>query len=143
MLFNFLKSVRLTKDKDYWFLKGESLIKSHNQGMEDYIAKYKEAIRCYTKALSLDPDFVDCWNAKGCVFYFLTKYEEAIKCFNKAINIDINNLDGWSNKGLTMYKLKNYREAIKCYDRVIEIDPAYPNAAHNREKIFKIMEEEG
>jgi tetratricopeptide (TPR) repeat protein len=129
----------ISRDKHYWYNRGEKTLASLKAGNMPYDEIYEEAIRCYMKALSLDPFFVDAWNARGYVLYILGMYKKAIICFNKAIEISPENLDGWSNKGLTLYKMGKYREAIKCYDRVINIDYNFPNARHNREKILEIL----
>ncbi len=44
------------------------------------------------KAISIDPLFVDAWNARGYVLYILGMYKKAIICFNKAIEICPENL---------------------------------------------------
>ncbi len=129
----------IKRDKYYWYNRGEKLLASLNACNMSYDEIYAEAIRCYMKAISLDPLFVDAWNARGYVLYILGMYKKAIICFNKAIEISPENLDGWSNRGLTLYKTGNYKEAIKCYDKVIDMEPDFPNARHNREKIFEIL----
>lgn len=128
MLQNFFKYSGLVRDEKYWFELGEKAVASID---------YNEALRCYCKALSLDPSFIDGWNARGYVLYLLFKYDEAIKCFDKALEICDENPEALSNKGLTLYKIGEYEKSIACYDRVIKNNPDYPNAWNNREKIEK------
>jgi tetratricopeptide (TPR) repeat protein len=130
MLQNFLKYSGFIKDKTYWYNLGEEAVSSIN---------YNEAMKCYIKALSLDPSFVDGWNARGYVLFLLFKYEEAIRCFDKALEICENNIDALSNKGLTLYKIAEYEQAIEYYDKVLQLKPDYPNAWNNREKIAKFL----
>ncbi|MEQ8186900.1 MAG: tetratricopeptide repeat protein [Candidatus Eremiobacterota bacterium] len=131
MLFN--------RDKHYWYNRGENLIASLNPCNMPFNEIYMEAIRCYMKAISLDPFFVNAWNARGYVLYILGMYKKAITCFNKAVETSPENLDGWSNKGLTLYKMGKYKEAIKCYDKVLTVEPDFPNARHNRETISEML----
>lgn len=47
--------------------------------------KYKEAIKCFDKALLFEPEYINAWNNKGYTLGRLRKYEEAIECFDKAL----------------------------------------------------------
>ncbi|MEQ8189956.1 MAG: tetratricopeptide repeat protein [Candidatus Eremiobacterota bacterium] len=103
-----------TNDFDAWNNKGNALYK---------LKKYEEAIKCYDKALEIDPDYAYAWFNKGNALNRLEKDEEAIKCYDKALEIDPNNANAWFCKGLALKDLKKYEEAIKCYDKVLELDP--------------------
>jgi len=85
--------------------------------------EYKEAIKCYNKALKIDPKFSRAWYNKGSAFHDLEKYKEAIKCYDKAIEINPEYAAAWNNKGVALEKQEKYKEAIKCYDKAIEINP--------------------
>ena len=47
--------------------------------------KLEEALKCYNKALELDPKNVGAWNNKGKVLANLGKHEEAIECYNLSL----------------------------------------------------------
>jgi tetratricopeptide (TPR) repeat protein len=57
----------------------------------DKEGKYEEAIKCYNKALDLDPKCNGFWHNKGLTLYNLKKYEEAVKCFDKALELEPKN----------------------------------------------------
>jgi predicted amidohydrolase len=106
-----------------WFRKGVAL---------GELGKYEEAIKCYDKAIEIEPNYEDAWYNKGVALGELGKYEEAIKCYDKAIEIEPNYEDAWYNKGWNLGKLGKYEEAIKCYDKAIEIKPNYEAAWYNK-----------
>ena len=86
-----------------------------------FLGKYDEAIKCYDKAIEIDPDNSVVWNNKGLALSSLGKYDEAIKCYDKVIEIDPNDADAWNNKGLALSSLGNDDEAKKCYARSKEL----------------------
>jgi len=97
-----------------------------------FLGKYEEAIKCYDKAIEIDPNNSVVWNNKGLALYFLGKYDEAIKCYDKAIEIDPNDADVWNNKGDSLDSLGKYEEAITSYDKAIEIDPNDADVWNNK-----------
>ena len=86
-----------------------------------HLGKYDEAIKCYDKAIEIDPNNPVVWNNKGLALNSLGKYEEAITSYDKAIEIDPNDADTWNNKGLALDSLDNNDDAKKCYDRSREL----------------------
>jgi len=55
--------------------------------------KYEEALDCFEKILTSNPDNPDIWNKKGVVLRSLGRYDEAIESFNKALEISPRDLD--------------------------------------------------
>jgi tetratricopeptide (TPR) repeat protein len=74
------------------------------------LEKYEEAIRCYDRALEIDPKAVPALVMKG-------------SCYDRALGIDPKNNDILDRKGSAFQYLKRYDEAIKCYDKALGIDP--------------------
>ena len=97
-----------------------------------FLGKYTEAIKCYDKAIEIDPDNPVVWNNKGLALDSLGKYDEAITSYDKAIKIDPNDADAWNNKGLALDSLGKYDEAITSYDKAIKIDPNDADAWNNK-----------
>jgi tetratricopeptide (TPR) repeat protein len=92
----------------------------------------EEAIRCFDKAIELDPDNGPAWTNKSWALNLLSRYDEAIECCNKAIEINNNQKMAWFNKGVSLDKLERFYEAIECYDKTIELDPNDANAWMNK-----------
>ncbi|MCP4228952.1 MAG: tetratricopeptide repeat protein, partial [bacterium] len=91
----------------------------------DYVGEHEdeEAIKCFDKALELDPEYEDALRYKGYTLDDLGKYSEAIECYDKALEIDRGNTDLWKSKGFSYKSQGKYAEAIECFDKILEIDP--------------------
>jgi tetratricopeptide (TPR) repeat protein len=48
------------------------------------LAKYKEAIDCYDKALAIDPNYALAWGNKALSLDKLGRHDEAKECYDKA-----------------------------------------------------------
>ena len=106
-----------------WSNKGSSL---HGLG------RHEEAIRCFDKALKLNPRLVNVWCNKGAGLKNLERLEESICCLNKALELDPNLVNGWYNKGNSLHSLGRYEESIRCFDKALELDPCYVAAWYNK-----------
>ncbi len=64
----------------------------NNKGVALYLmGEPEEAIKCYNRAIELDPKNIHAWISKGGALDAQNKYEEAIKCYDKAIELDPKN----------------------------------------------------
>lgn len=97
----------------------------------------EEKIKCYDKALELNPKDKYAWNNKGNTFYNMSKYEDAIKCFNKTIELIPEDEYAWNSKGNALYTMRKYEDAIKCYDKALEINPDNQYAWKNKVAVLK------
>ncbi len=85
--------------------------------------EYHKAIKCFDKAIEIDPKNAAAWSEKGYALNELGNFLEAIKCFDKAIEIDPKNIFAYRGKGDALRRSRWHKEAIKCFDKAIEIDP--------------------
>jgi len=90
-----------------------------------YKYSVSEELKCYEKAISLDPNLALPWYNKGVVFYDQKKYSDAITCYDKAIAINPNYAKAWWNKGIVLQKLNRYTEANTCFNKAKQLDPKY------------------
>jgi len=96
------------------------------------LGKYAEEVKCYDKAIKINPKDAEAWFNKGAALANLGKYAEEVKCYDKAIKINPNYDKAWYNKGVTLRNLGKYAEAVKCYDNAIKIKPNYDKAWFNK-----------
>jgi tetratricopeptide (TPR) repeat protein len=101
--------------------------------------KHQEAIKCFDKAIEIEPNDIDAWNGKGNALYCLGKYDEAIRCYDKALDIDPNDTDVWYNKGNALNDKEKYEKAIKGYNKYLEINPNNAEAKSYKEKALKAL----
>jgi len=106
-----------------WNNKGGSLYR---------LGRIDEAIRCYDKALELDPRNANIWLDKGVNLHSLGRFGEAIHCYDRALELDPQDAYTWNNKGISLYRLGRFDESIRYYDKALEIDPRYAYAWYNK-----------
>lgn len=97
-----------------------------------HVGRHEEAIKCFDKALEVNPKHEGVWNNKGLALVNLGRFEEAIKYFDKAIELNPRLEEACNNKGLALMDLDRYEEAINYFDKAIEINPRYENAWNNK-----------
>ena len=98
------------------------------------LGKDHEAIRCYDKALEIDPEYAYALNNKAVSLQNLGKDYEAIQYLDKALKIDPEYAYALNNKGLSLLNLGKNHEAIKILDKSLEIDPNNECALNNKGK---------
>ena len=69
-----------------WMDRGDSLRRS---------GRYEEAIKCYDKAIEIDPRDASAWKDKGDALRKLGRHEEAIHCYNNALALDPDFESAW------------------------------------------------
>ena len=96
----------------------------NKRGNEKYDAgDYKGAIKDYTKAIKINPQYVDAYNNRGNVKLDLNIYKGAISDYSKAIKINPQYGDAYYNRGLAKENLKDFEGALSDYTKAIEIYP--------------------
>jgi len=76
-------------------------------------------IKCLSKALSLNPDYLPAWGMKGNALRGLGRYDEAIQCFEKSLELHPSALT-WHKKGDCCYHLGKREEALQCFHKALE-----------------------
>lgn len=95
--------------------------------------KYALAITDCSKAIKINPQYANAYNARGDAYYGQGKYELAIADYNKAIELKYDPLSQvYNNRGITYYQQGNYQQAIADYNKAIQIDPNYAEAYYYR-----------
>ena len=107
------------RDVVNWYNKGIGL---HRSG------DYKKAIRCFDRALELNPEYAGVWNGKGAAPAGLRRHDEAARCYDRALELNPEDAGAWNNKGIALSNRGRYDEAVQCYDRTLEFNPEYAYA---------------
>ncbi|MFB2922242.1 tetratricopeptide repeat protein [Aerosakkonema funiforme] len=107
---------------------------THSQrGDERYQDKdYQQALKDYTQAISLAPDYAIAYLKRGNVQYQLEKYQEAVADYTQAIRINPNLPEAHYNRGNSQLAVGNLQAAIKDYTEAIRINPNLAQAYNNR-----------
>jgi len=83
----------------------------------------KQAISCFDRALSINPQNPNTWVNKAVAFGTLGRIEEELECYERALAIAPESIEAWYNKGSALSNLGRYSEAISCYNRALTINP--------------------
>lgn len=70
-----MKAKNTTNDPKFWKNSGNAFFRGH---------RYIAALRCFFRAIELDPGYIEAWNNLGYTYFTLGKIEEAGKC-NKIV----------------------------------------------------------
>lgn len=87
------------------------------------VGRVEEAISCFDRALSTNPQNHYGWLNKGVAVGTLGYAEEELECYDKALAITPEYAEAWYNKGLTLNHFGRFEEALYCYDRALTINP--------------------
>ncbi|WP_069997150.1 tetratricopeptide repeat protein [Cellulosilyticum sp. I15G10I2] len=92
---------------------------------DTFLAKdlYGKAIRCFNKAIALEPDLVMAYECKGSILLSLKMYDEALEVYKKIIMLEKNHNEAYYCLGL-LYGLKeNYNQCISYLNKYIASNP--------------------
>ncbi len=69
----------------------------------------EKQLEYYTKALEINPKFVEAWFNKGDTLRDLRKYEEAMVCFDKALEVNPSQEQTKRNREIAREKMKHIK----------------------------------
>lgn len=114
-----LHSLRETQKEyahEYYLMGNECITKAHDANA---------AIRCFDKALSLNPNYVEAWVRKGVTLLDIGEDYDAQVCLNKAVKLSPKSFKARYNRGKCLLKLKYYDEAILDFQQAVSIKPRH------------------
>jgi tetratricopeptide (TPR) repeat protein len=71
----------------------------NDESIEEQSKFFGEALKCFDKALEIDPKYTYAWVSKGLALSNKNDYDQALKCFDKALKIDPKYTYAWYCKG--------------------------------------------
>jgi tetratricopeptide (TPR) repeat protein len=106
---------------------------------EDFIetANFNDAIAQFSKAIELDPDYVDAYIARANAYENLGKFEEASEDFSRALVFKPKEEDISYRLGVTYNKLNKYDEALVALNRATKL--AKRNLPPYQEKVKTLL----
>jgi tetratricopeptide (TPR) repeat protein len=106
-----------------YFKRGNSKI-----DLEDY----QGAIADFTKAIEINPNYIDAYTGRGYAKDNLKDHLGAVANYTKAIKINPNNSKAYTGRGVSKAKLEDHQGAIADYTKAIEINPNSSATYYNR-----------
>ena len=101
---------------EYYLMGNECITKAHDANA---------AIRCFDKALNLNPNYVEAWVRKGVTLLDIGEDYDAQVCLNKAVKLSPKSFKARYNRGKCLLKLKYYDEAILDFQQAVSIKPKH------------------
>lgn len=122
------KSSFATDYATFYFNQGNDSLK---QGL------YDKAIEFFTKAIELNPKYVEAYKNRGNAYLNKKLYDNAMDDYNKAIELNPEYAPPYNNRGLIYFFKGLYDKAIKEYNKAIELDSKFVIAYRNRGNAYK------
>jgi len=104
----------LLKDEISWNVEGTEFSK---QG------KPTEAIKCFDKAIEINPYFELPWVNKAKTFFGFKEYDKALEYVSKTLELRPNWSEALKLKGMILINLKKNEEALGSLEKAAEINP--------------------
>ncbi len=120
------------KTKEQWFDGGYA----HNKAK-----RYQEAVKAYSQAIALDPNYVKAYVNRGIAYRNLREYQKAIADYDQAIALNLKDASAYHNRGYAYVDLREYQKAIADYDQAITLNPNYAKAYVNRGIAYRTIQE--
>ncbi|MGB3758371.1 MAG: tetratricopeptide repeat protein [Rivularia sp. (in: cyanobacteria)] len=104
---------------------------SFDKGLEKAKQKdYAGAVEEFTKALQVNPEFVEAYYQRGLAYYDLGHIPQAVFDYDEVLKRDSYNIDVYYCRALARLALKNLPGALKDVDKTIELNH-YKAGAYN------------
>ena len=94
--------------------------------------EYDLAIKDFTKAIELEPDYALAYNNRCAVYRKMGKYDKAIEDCNKAIKLKPDYAEPYNNRGAAYSNKGKIERAIEDYNIAIQLKPDFDKAYYNR-----------
>ncbi len=91
-----------------------------------------DAVDAYSKAIEVNPQYVEAYNNRGNIYASLGNHNQAIKDFNKTIELDPQYAYAYSNRGAAYKILGDFKQAIDDHNKAIELNPQNATSYYNR-----------
>lgn len=101
---------------EYYLMGNECITQAHDPNA---------ALRCFDKALKLNPNFMEAWVRKGVTLLDVGEDYEAHACLNRAVKLAPKSFKSRYNRGKCLLRLKYYEEAVLDFQQALEIKPKH------------------
>ncbi len=101
---------------------------------DEFLAKdlYGKAMRCFNKAIALEPSIAATYEFKGSILLSLKMYQEALEVYRQVVALEEDNEEAAYTLGLLEGLTGNYEAAAEALDRYLALYPKDYNALAER-----------
>ncbi len=105
----------------------------YQQGIAHYHkGKYEQAIKLFSQAIKINPEYSSAYNSRGDAYYRLRDYKKSQEDSSAAISHNPKDANAYYDRAFTLYSLGKYKDAIADYNRAIKLNPSDENAYYGR-----------
>ena len=104
----------------------------HQGNLQVVLRNIDEAIEDYTRAINLDPNYVEAYKNRGMAYRNKGDYDLAIEDFGKAIQLNPNFAEAYFSRGVAYDEKGEFDRAIQDYTEVIQLNPNFAEAYFGR-----------
>jgi len=114
----------------------ENAMDFFNLGMQSTTTPTK--IKCFSKALELDPYLAEAYENRGMLYFFQEKFDEAIQDFQAYIRFASPKAEAYRMLGMSYLKSGFYERAIDRFTHAINMDSELISAYANRAEAYRL-----
>ena len=104
--------------------------------------KLNRAIKVFTEAIELDPNWAEAWNKRATVFYMIGEFQKSQDDIDKVLELEERHFGALAGQGMVNIQLKNYEKAILSYKKAQEIYPSMQSAEIMIKRIENLIKQE-
>jgi predicted TPR repeat methyltransferase len=103
------------------------------------LARYREAMADFDKALALRPGFTGAWCGRANCLYRAGRNDEALVAYDKALELDPKLAEAWLGRASVLnYRLRRPADALTAYDKALAIKPDLAEAWLGRGEALEV-----
>jgi tetratricopeptide (TPR) repeat protein len=102
-----------------------------------------EAIRCYEKAIALNPRCIDACIQQGMLYYEMLDFTEAHASLDKALAINPVSVPALKGKAMTYAEAARFTEAVACCDECLRLDKTREDVRRLRDRYAAELKKPG
>ena len=101
--------------------------------------KPEQAIKCFNRAIALNPNNMEAYEARGAAYFFNGDYEKAMSDFTTAINANPNDSNLYTAYASAAAAVKDYANALKALELAAQINAYKPEIYLSRGNIYYLL----
>ncbi len=111
----------------------EKIPKEYFEKAESYFSNddYSEALKWYSKAIDLKPDFTIAYCKRGYSKSLMKDYQNAIIDFNIALKLKSDYADAYLGRGNANSNIMDYKSCVEDYTELVKLVPDYVQIYQN------------
>ena len=90
---------------------------------------FKIAIGYLDRVVADNPTYVEGWNKRATVYFYMKDYERSLADIEKTLALEPRHFGALAGLGMIMIDLGDKRKAIAAFERALEVDPVLNNGA--------------